>query len=178
MLYWCDYEWCYVSLCYFFPWSLLPAFPESWHCHPSGCGLCAKPGGSNLNGNQGGLVSPASLPHPSMSTHARFLNEKNPIKLVFTSEVPRAHVFWMEKPGDGIWWGPKSPGKPFYPPLLLQNCCCCSSSTLVQRLAGTRTYPVWQQSFWRGWLEEKAITFYVLSSPLLSFHYPINLNRE
>lgn len=25
---------------------------------------------------------------------------------------------------------------------------------------------------------KKAITFYVLSSPLLSFHYPINLNRE
>lgn len=68
-----------VSLCYFFSWGLLPAFPESWHCHPSGCGLCAKPGGSNLNGNQGGLVSPASLPHSSTSTRARFLMKKTPL---------------------------------------------------------------------------------------------------
>lgn len=38
----------------------------------------------------------------------------------------------------------------------------CVTAQLLERVAGGK----------------KAITFYVLSSPLLSFHYPINLNRE
>lgn len=131
--------------------------------------------GCELSQDPSWMESRGELLLPSLSTHPHFKIKKKKLNLfthlLWTSEVPWAHVFWVENP-DQIWWVPKSPETPFYPPLLLQNCCCYSSSALVQRLAGTGTYPVWRTASGGGGWRKKSN--YILCSIFPSAFFPLS----